>query len=88
MAIAGTSPAMDGRRRAYMDVLVAFPGMAIPDSGPDSVLSTAVGRTYMRNTPNRVSSIGAFIVADRHSPSTIRVSAGSITPSSHRRAEA
>ena len=43
---------------------------------------------YMRNTPKRVSGIGAFSVADRDRPSTRRVSAGSITPSSHSRAVA
>ena len=41
---------------------------------------------YMRNTPKRVSSIGALRLAARLSASTRRVSAGSITPSSHRRA--
>ena len=43
---------------------------------------------HMRNTPNRVSSMGALRVADSPSASTRRVSAGSITPSSHRRAVA
>jgi len=42
----------------------------------------------MRNTPKRVGSIGAFSEAEMPSPSTMRVSAGSITPSSHSRAEA
>src|SRR6266446_6831173 len=41
---------------------------------------------YIRKTPNRVSSWGAFIAAEIPSASTMRVSAGSITPSSHRRA--
>ncbi len=41
---------------------------------------------YMRNTPKLVFSIGAFSAADRPNPSTMRVSAGSITPSSHNRA--
>ena len=45
-------------------------------------------RCYMRNRPNLVSSIGALRVAARPSASTRRVSAGSITPSSHRRAVA
>ena len=43
---------------------------------------------YMRNTPKRVSAMGAFSAADSPSPSTRRVSDGAITPSSHRRAVA
>ena len=43
-------------------------------------------RVYIRNTPNFGSGIGAFSDADRPSASTRRVSAGSITPSSHSRA--
>ena len=43
---------------------------------------------YMRNTPKRVSAMGAFSAADRPRPSTRRVSDGAITPSSHRRAVA
>ena len=41
---------------------------------------------HIRNTPNFGSGIGALSVADRPSASTRRVSAGSITPSSHSRA--
>src|SRR6185436_6853333 len=41
---------------------------------------------YMRKTPNRVSSIGALSEAESASPSRRRESAGSTTPSSHRRA--
>ena len=41
---------------------------------------------HIRKTPNRVGSIGAFMLADKPSPNTRRVSAGSITPSSHSRA--
>jgi len=41
---------------------------------------------YIRNTPKRVSSIGALSAAEIPNPSTMRVSAGSITPSSHSRA--
>ena len=44
--------------------------------------------SYMRKMPNFVSSMGALRVAARPSASTRRVSAGSITPSSHRRAVA
>ncbi len=43
-------------------------------------------RAHMRNSPNRVSSMGAFALAERQSPSTRRVSTGSITPSSQSRA--
>ena len=43
---------------------------------------------HIRNTPNRVGSIGAFSAADSARPSTRRVSIGSMTPSSHRRAVA
>ncbi len=42
--------------------------------------------SHIRNTPKRVGSIGAFNAADSPSPSTRRVSAGSMMPSSHRRA--
>ena len=42
--------------------------------------------TYIRNTPKVVGSIGLFSAAEIASPSTRRVSAGSMTPSSHSRA--
>ncbi len=38
---------------------------------------------YILNTPNLGSPIGAFSAALKLSPSTARVSAGSMTPSSH-----
>jgi hypothetical protein len=41
---------------------------------------------YMRNTPKRVSSMGRTRDAASASPRTLRVSAGSMTPSSHKRA--
>ncbi|MNE58538.1 hypothetical protein D3C80_1535740 [compost metagenome] len=50
--------------------------------------SFALTGDYMRNTPKRVSSMGALRVAASPRASTRRVSAGSITPSSHRRAVA
>jgi hypothetical protein len=40
----------------------------------------------MRNTPNFASGIGALRLAEIASASTRRVSAGSMTPSSHSRA--
>ena len=43
---------------------------------------------HILNRPNFVGSIGAFAAADNPRPSTSRVSAGSITPSSHSRAVA
>jgi hypothetical protein len=43
---------------------------------------------YIRNTPKRVGCTGAFSVADSDRPTTRRVSAGSITPSSQSRAVA
>jgi glutaminase len=43
-------------------------------------------RNYILKTPNRVSTAGAFMAAEIPSASTIRVSAGSMTPSSHKRA--
>lgn len=43
---------------------------------------------HIRNTPNRDSSTGAFNAAEIANPNTVRVSAGSITPSSHSRADA
>ena len=45
----------------------------------------APGR-YIRKTPNGVSGIGALSAAERPRPSTMRVSTGSMIPSSHRRA--
>ncbi|MNM30557.1 hypothetical protein D3C81_411190 [compost metagenome] len=44
------------------------------------------GTGHMRNTPKRVCCGGALRLADRARASTRRVSTGSITPSSHRRA--
>ena len=41
---------------------------------------------YMRNTPKRLGSMGAFSAADKARASTSRVCSGSITPSSHKRA--
>ncbi len=41
---------------------------------------------YIRNTPNGVDGIGALRAADSPRPSTIRVSTGSMIPSSQRRA--
>ena len=41
---------------------------------------------YILNTPKRVSSMGALSDAEMPSPRTMRVSAGSMTPSSHKRA--
>ena len=43
---------------------------------------------HIRNTPKRPSSTGAFAHAASAKPSTSRVCAGSITPSSHSRAVA
>jgi hypothetical protein len=45
-----------------------------------------IGVNYILNRPKRVSGIGAFNAADKPSANTVRVSAGSITPSSHKRA--
>ena len=49
---------------------------------------SAISPDYIRKIPNFVSSAGAFIDADNPKPRTRRVSAGSIIPSSHSRAEA
>ena len=51
-----------------------------------AVIHERAGMLYIRNTPKRVSGIGAFSDADRPSASTVRVSAGSMMPSSHSRA--
>ena len=45
-------------------------------------------RPHIRKTPKRVSGIGAFSEAEMDRPRTSRVWAGSMTPSSHRRAVA
>ncbi len=42
---------------------------------------------HILNTPKRDSGIGALSEAEIARPSTVRVSAGSMTPSSHSRAE-
>src|SRR5258706_815677 len=47
---------------------------------------TARPRNYIRNTPNLGSSILALYAIDRPRPRYVRVSAGSMTPSSQRRA--
>ena len=52
------------------------------------LLNMVVSFHYIRNTPNWVSGIGALSVALRPSASTRRVSAGSMMPSSQRRAVA
>jgi hypothetical protein len=44
--------------------------------------------SYILNTPNRMSGIGALRVAERARATTRRVSAGAMMPSSHRRAVA
>ena len=54
--------------------------------GRDRALSDDLERAHIRKTPNRVGSIGVRDAASRPSASTFRVSAGSITPSSHSRA--
>ena len=59
---------------------------AVQGHGRDRALSDDLERAHIRNTPNRVGSIGVRDAASRPSASTFRVSAGSITPSSHSRA--
>jgi hypothetical protein len=50
-------------------------------------VDVVVHEAHMRNTPKRgLSGMGALRLADRPSASTRRVSAGSMTPSSHSRA--
>lgn len=46
------------------------------------------GNGTVKNTPKRVSAMGAFSVADRDRPSTSRAFRGSMSPSSHSRVEA
>ena len=50
------------------------------------VVGLVVGVGYIRNTPNVVGSAGRFCDAEIARPSTRRVSAGSMMPSSHSRA--
>ena len=61
-----------------------------PYDGPFPADSKPLGHrpSYIRNSPKAPFSKGAFKAADRPSPSTVRVSAGSMIPSSHRRAVA
>ncbi len=73
---------------AQIDVLGALVH-ACHHRGRDSDSSGRYGDyDYMRNTPKVVSGIGAFSEADSASASVSRVSSGSMTPSSHRRAVA
>ena len=57
-------------------------------SGREYTLLAMLWRSYMRNTPNVVSGIGAFSEALSARASVSRVSSGSMTPSSHSRAVA
>ena len=69
---------------------VAHFGLGEGDGGAVAVVGQGKGchacLPYMRKTPNLVSSMGALRAADRPSARTRRVSTGSITPSSHKRA--
>ena len=62
----------------------------VPDGIPGHMLALAAGgaeaTVHIRNTPNFMGGIGAFRLADRASARTVRVSAGSMTPSSQSRA--
>ena len=58
------------------------------EEGTDHPRGEYVRHHHIRNTPNFVGSIGAFSAAERERPSTRRVSAGSMIPSSHSRAVA
>ena len=67
--------------------------LRVPERRPGNctriqINNAAVFHDHIRITPNVDSSIGAFSAAEIDRPSTILVSAGSITPSSHSRAEA
>jgi hypothetical protein len=59
------------------------PQLLVLGPGVDRV---AHRHAYMRNTPNCVTGIGAFNAAERPSARHMRVSSGSITPSSQSRA--
>src|SRR5262249_15776662 len=48
-----------------------------------SLLGDAAHRHHIRKSPNAVFATGAFSAAERPSPSTRRLSAGSMMPSSH-----
>src|SRR5258705_9369856 len=63
---------------------------SVPGSMPGRPMNTLkrAAATYIRNTPNRVSGIGAWSAASIPSDRTRRVSSGSMTPSSHSRAVA
>jgi hypothetical protein len=50
--------------------------------------SLTLDTTYILNTPNRMSGMGALSAADNASATTRRVSAGAMIPSSHNRAVA
>ena len=71
------------RLRATQSSVVLVVFNSVPD-----YLDGARILSHMRKTPNFVSGMGALSAADRPSASTRRVSAGSMMPSSHRRAVA
>jgi predicted Zn-dependent protease len=60
----------------------------ISQIAPDHTEKPALQAPHIRNTPNFVSGIGALSVAEKHSASTRRVSAGAMMPSSQTRAVA
>ena len=72
------------------------PSLALPPEGRGDACSAARVRdgsvvmvtSHIRNTPKRVGSTGALSAAESDRPSTVRVSAGSMMPSSHSRAVA
>src|SRR5262245_34821959 len=74
---------LDVTRRVAVGVVVRL-GLA---ERTHALLRLAAEETHhMRKTPNVVSGSGAFSAVARPRASTRRVSSGSITPSSHRRA--
>ena len=78
-------PSYDARGHDPM-IVGPMPGGAKPAACGPSAARQPLAPAYMRKTPNVVSGTGAFAAAASPSPSTRRVSRGSMIPSSQRRA--
>ena len=66
--------------RSAFDAACDFPTVGNQETGEHVRLA------HILNMPNRGGAMGALVAAASPKPSTIRVSTGSITPSSHNRA--
>ena len=78
-----------GQSRDFDMILIFLCALCVLcGSNASSLLRSSRPPIYIRKTPKRVWGIGAFSEAEMPRPRTRRVWAGSMTPSSHRRAVA